>query len=235
VFGRWLGDLLGIATIKQQLHSSRAGALWSTVGLGVVVSVCAPCNNGWMSQLESDFKSRFARAVTGHADTFGGRDLITLAHWSSKVALLLQVQLAGMGEATHIPQGHLSQLPTRTPLGTRVWVGTYAPMMRPVFWQGIPMSPANLPLDPDAPRLGYLMLITIGSLLIVVLSLEDLGDEAFDTEGLPRTAFRPVWPLPSGTLKWPDGLILNDNGLATFWPPTRFAVRANPRPSRHRV
>lgn len=226
IFGRWLAELLGVTAANLRVFSSRDGPLWSTVGLGVVVNVCATCNNGWMSRLEGAFKARFSRAILGHLDTFDGPDLTTLAHWGAKTSLLLQIQLAGMGEATHIPVGHARQLPEATPPHTRVWIGTYAPMTRPVFWQGVPMSPAGVPLGPAAPRIGYLTLLTIGRLLLVILSLEDTVDEEFQTEGLPLAAFRPVWPLPASPVKWPDGLILNDNGIATLWPPRTFTVRA---------
>jgi hypothetical protein len=81
------------------------------------------------------------------------------------------------------------------------------------------MSPADQPLGPEAARVGYATLVTVGHLLLVVLAMdEDQGDE-FAAEGLPDAAFHPVWPLPTDPVAWPDGLVLNDDGIATCWPP----------------
>jgi hypothetical protein len=55
VFGRWLAELFGVRTQPVMTFSSRDGALWSSRGFEVVVDVCAACNQGWMSNLESAF------------------------------------------------------------------------------------------------------------------------------------------------------------------------------------
>ncbi len=61
--------------------------------------------------------------------------------------------------------------------------------------------------------------MTVGHLLIVVLGMDqELGDE-FTAVGLPGAAFRPVWPLPPEPVRWPEGLVLNDHGIVTLWPP----------------
>lgn len=219
VFGRWLADLLGVRNQRVTAHSSRGGALWSSRGIEVVVTVCASCNQGWMSDLESEFAATFSDVILGRAAVLDAAALTTLAHWATKTALMLEPQLRGTGNQTHRPRGHPAQLPAGPPPGSRVWLGAYAPRTRLVFWQGVPMSPAGKPLRDDSPRIGYATLMTVGSLLIVVLVMDrDLGDE-FEAEGMPRAAFRSVWPLPEEAIRWPDGLILNDNGIATFWPP----------------
>jgi hypothetical protein len=46
-------------------HSSRGGTLWSSRGIEVVVTVCATCNHGWMSDLESEFAAAFLIARIG--------------------------------------------------------------------------------------------------------------------------------------------------------------------------
>jgi hypothetical protein len=192
----------------------------------VVVSVCTDCNNGWMSRLEEAFKARFAPAIQGQTDTFDEQDLSTLAHWASKTALLLQMQLAGLGEATHIPGGHMRQLPTRTPDNTCVWIGAFAPATRLVFWRGLPMAPVGARLSADSPRMGYLTLLTVGHLAVVVLSLDDVGDPDFETEGLSPSLLTLVWPSPDAPIAWPQGEVIDDLSLKAMWPPRRFAIRS---------
>jgi hypothetical protein len=217
VFAKWLSDLFGVTKRPVRMFSSREGALWPTRGLGTVVSVCATCNNRWMSDLEDATQARFSAAVLGEPSTFTAPDLTTLAHWAAKTALMLQPHLAGMGEVTHIPTGHLSALPHGTPSGTRVWLGAYGPLTRYVYWQHVPMEFAS---EPRTNRwTGYATLMTVGHILLVILGLDAEHGDDFTVEGMPGVAFRPVWPLPVEPVRWPDGLILNDTGIATFWPP----------------
>lgn len=219
VFGRWLAELLGVRHQPVTTFSSRDGALWSSRGLEVVVDVCASCNQGWMSNLESAFSAAFSGPILGHPAVLDRAALSTLVHWATKTALMLEPHLGGTGNVTHRPRGHSALLPSGPPPGSRVWLGAYSPRTRHVFWQGVPMSPADQPLGPDAARIGYATLVTVGHLLMVVLAMDDeLGDD-FTVEGLPDVAFRLVWPPPAEPVRWPDGLILNDQGIATFWPP----------------
>lgn len=201
------------------MYSSRGGKLWSGQGLDTVVGVCASCNNGWMSDLEATFQSVFTKSILGQAATFTSADLTTLAHWATKTALMLQPHLAGMGEVVHVPTGHLLTLPNGTPAGTRVWLGAYWPRTRFVFWQHAPMS-----VDAGSPTIaspwnGYVTLMTVGHLMLVVLGMDAEHGDDFTVEGLSELAFHPVWPDPPQAFQWPDGLVLNDNGIATFWPP----------------
>jgi hypothetical protein len=224
VFGRWLANLLGAGDQTITTYSSRDGALWSSHGFEVVVNVCAACNHGWMSDLESEFAKRFASVIGGHAAEIDHAALTILAHWAAKTALMLEPHLRGLGNITHRPSGHPPQLPHGPPPGSRVWLGAYAPRTRFVFWQGVPMSPADRPLGPNSSRNGYATLITAGNLLVVVLAMDhDLGNE-FEAQCLPAAAFRLIWPLPSKPVRWPEGLILNDEGIATFWPPQPGAL-----------
>lgn len=137
------------------MFSSRQGRMWTSHGLGTVVGVCAKCNDGWMSDLEHRFRSRFRTAVLGHSETFAAPDLAMLAHWSAKTAIMLQSHLAGMGEATHVPSRHLTALPHGAPQGTRVWLGAYAPLTRYVFWQNVPMMPGIRPPGANPSWNGY--------------------------------------------------------------------------------
>jgi hypothetical protein len=219
VFGRWLADLLGVRAQPVTTFSSREGALWSSRGFEVVVDVCAVCNQGWMSNLESAFSAVFSSPILGHPAVLDGAALSTLAHWATKTALMLEPHLAGTGNVTHRPLGHSALLPLGPPPGSRVWLGAYAPRTRYVFWQGVPMSPADQPLGPDATRIGYATLMTVGHLSMVVLAMNGEQGDEFTAEGLPGAAFRLVWPLPVDPVPWPEGLILNDQCIAAFWPP----------------
>jgi hypothetical protein len=61
--------------------------------------------------------------------------------------------------------------------------------------------------------------MTVGHLTMVVLGMDAEHGDEFTVEGLPGLAFHPVWPNPPERFPWPDRLVLNDNGIATFWPP----------------
>ncbi len=221
VFGNWLSELFGISKHPIALFSTKGGRLWASRGFGTVVDVCARCNNGWMSAIEGRFQTAFSRAILGHPATFTEAGLATLAHWSALKAITLQPHLAGMREESHVPIGHVASLPFGTPAGTRVWLGAYTPVTRYVFWQNVPMGLSHRPPSGDSSWTGYIMLMTVGHLMVVVLGLDaEYGDD-FTVIGLPDGVFRPVWPLTGGTFEWPQsgGLILNDRGIATFWPP----------------
>ena len=218
VFARWLSDLFGVASHPITLYSSRGGKLWSARGLDTVVSVCATCNSGWMSELEVAFRAVYKDAILGYPRTLNGADLTTLAHWATKTALMLQPHLSGMGEVVHVPTGHRRALPRGTPPGTRVWLGAYAPRTRYVFWQHAPMALARQPAG-DSTWAGYVTLMTVGNLMIAVLGMDREHGDAFTVEGFSEDAFVSVWPNPPDTLQWPHALVLNDRDIAAFWPP----------------
>jgi hypothetical protein len=220
VFGKWLSKLLGVSNHPVALFSTKGGRLWASRGLGTVVEVCDTCNSGWMSALEGRFQRAFGRAILGHPGTFSETDLTILAHWAALKAITLQPHLAGLHEETHVPIGHMASLPLGTPPGTRVWLGAYTPVTRYVYWQQAPME-LNRPPSGDSRWNGYVKLMTIGHLMLVVLGLDAENGDDFTVAGLPNGVFRPVWPPIGGSIEWPQpgALILNDRGIATFWPP----------------
>jgi hypothetical protein len=77
------------ATVESGEHG---GVLrrWSSRQLNLVTKrVCASCNNGWMSRLETDAQPLLMTMLRGHRRTFyrGGQE--TLAGWAIKTALAL--------------------------------------------------------------------------------------------------------------------------------------------------
>lgn len=171
-----------------------------------------------ITNLEGDFALAATEAILGRKVMFDAPALRTIAQWAGKTALMLQDHLEDLGNVTHRARGHLAALPLGPPSGTEVWLGAYGPRTRFVFWQGVPMSLPGPDGRPTEEHVGYATLITVGHLVLVILAI-DAEQGNTEAAGLLPIAFHQAWPIPEHLLAWPDGLVLNDLGIARLWPP----------------
>lgn len=127
VLPRWLGDLLpgdGHFTITRQgeLGETRT---YKDSSLGIVTrSVCAACNNGWMSELEGRAKPLLEPLISGHARTLTPTDQMALALWATKTSIsLLYASKAPEGaEILH----RAAVFDGRVPPNTGIWLAAYS-------------------------------------------------------------------------------------------------------------
>jgi hypothetical protein len=119
---QWLIDHLDVRRkeIAPALHEAETGMLVGrrqhTVSRFLAGSVCATCNNGWMSELERRTKPILIRLIADQHELAGLTDLerLTIARWTLKTAAVMN-RVGPPGdpeypEARPIPDEHLRSL-----------------------------------------------------------------------------------------------------------------------------
>ena len=171
VFARWL---------VTQVHGARLTASTGPFRISrVIATVCAECNAGWMSALESSFRRAvFARPRAG---TLQAPDRITLSRWFTKTAVLLAH--AHGGEL--IGAAQRAQLVTGMPDDVEVFL---ARRRRP---------PQRLDFTLEATNGG-----DPGSLRSVTVLVDDLVAHVAARGALASRHGTRLWPLRSHLLRW---------------------------------
>lgn len=125
VWPQWLQDSLNCRDdVRALVHRSISGGVSSrrvqNTASMVLGGVCAECNNGWMSELETRTVPVIGRMLSEERrPTLTGEDATTLALWSFKTAIVLN---ASSNYRRIVPDVHFRHLyDTRSiPLGVFV-------------------------------------------------------------------------------------------------------------------
>lgn len=190
--------------------------------MGVKVNaVCKPCNEGWMSDLETAATPIVRPLVLGHTIELTEPDLETLARWAVKTAMVfdLVTPLNGRPYYTDEERSRLRAspgLPDGQPL---VWLAGYV---------GANLATAvdhriyfHLADDPTRTAVeGYHNTITVGQFAFQVLSVRHGNWDGGRLAGRVRASswdevVLQAWPLPLAG-RWPRPLQMTDAGLSAF-------------------
>jgi len=164
-----------------------------------VRSVCAECNNGWMSRLEGRASPYLLTMLRGNSRTYHGVGRTLIATWLVKTALV-----AGSRFKPALPPDFSAQLfeDQRPSHQTLVWLAATP------YWQQhqtdfrpIRMHDSDEP-PPPVPN-AYSALVSLGQIAGFVVSW--LEAEPSTTRLLTKfgPALVPVWPTTIGTATWP--------------------------------
>lgn len=178
---------------EDQRHEYPSGAATLTVR-----SVCARCNNGWMSQLEREAQPFLTTMLRDHGRTYYEHGMTVLATWFVKTALV-----SGSRFSPPLPRALYEQIRVdrRPSENTRVWLAATP------YWQHhlgdyrqIRVHPDDTPPPPE-PN-AYSAVISLGPVAGFIVSWVD---RAPDQTGIERfaSALVPVWPTTAGSAVWP--------------------------------
>lgn len=178
---------------EDQRHEYRGGPAELTVR-----SVCAGCNNGWMSRLEVEARPFLATVLRNHGRTYYEHGMSVLATWFVKTALVSGSKFPPALPRTFYEQVRAHRQPSQS---TRVWLAATP------YWQQhyldyrqirVHAEDSPPPLEPNA----YSAVISMGPVAGLVVSwVERIPDMA----GIERfaPALVQVWPTDGGTAAWP--------------------------------
>jgi hypothetical protein len=180
VFARWLVRQVHGARLTPSAASRGASASAEPVRISrVIATVCAECNAGWMSALESGFRRAvFARPRVG---ALRAPDRITLSRWFTKTAVLLADAHGGaLGGAAD-----RAQLIAGMPDDVEVFLARRRrPSQRLDFAFDVATG-----RDPDAIR-------------SVAILVDDLVGHVAERGTLASRHGTRLWPLRSHLLRW---------------------------------
>lgn len=188
---------------------------WLTADSALKVkNVCSECNNGWMSQLESEAKPVLSPMILGGAVTLTATQQQKIAAWFTKCAMVFDSM--GKGEIFYdaLDRHHLRNTSDPVLDSTRIWLGMYSEP------NGIRASENHRTLMKTnlsrRPIKIHVFTMSIGHLVLQLTSLkmvhiEDLPESTLSTKGPPMIeALVLIWPANLQGVQWPPSISFND-------------------------
>jgi hypothetical protein len=185
---------------------------WQAPALNVTVrQVCASCNNGWMSRLETEAKPLLSPMIEGKAIGLSSREQVLAATWATKTAVMLSFT---HGAQPVVPASHISELfgSGEPPASTHVWIAAYEGE-----WSGW-YSGDVIGIGPPSKTegLAYCATMVVGHLVFQVLG-HDLAEpiEPLSAPEADRLSVQ-LWPPQSTLVSWPPRFAILDGWLDLF-------------------
>ncbi|WP_181762638.1 hypothetical protein [Pseudarthrobacter sp. B4EP4b] len=223
VFGQWVSKI-GLDLSPARHHAGALNGLPRDMGVQPpyrlqVKNFCAPCNNGWMSQLEKAAQRVLTPFILGKPGTIAVEDQAVIAMWAQKTALTAMLLSSekrrdeGYGLAPSEYTALYKQRERMQPLdASRIWVGKYAGTdgfsgvrVTPLVMR-VPWSP-----EPDVPQ-GYALTIVLGQLVIQGLRFTS---PALEVDVTTELQMPQLWPS-SAALQWPGGQPCTEESFLSF-------------------
>lgn len=222
----WLGKALPVNNsylIKHEYDASGVPTFQSKtftrpILRQTVKETCAPCNNGWMSQLETRVKPILGRLVVGHPAVFDAASLHDLRRWAAKTHIMrAQLDRDGFPMPPDVRAAVMED--SKDLAGWVVWLGSGSLNgVRHRNW-----SMTSSPGRGDSPIFLSQTALSLGRFMMATAYVSHPGlrqdfvsffQTIIDYGNLPVVRLSSsdpffVWP-PSGSLKDAQNLILAD-------------------------
>jgi hypothetical protein len=164
-----------------------------------IKSVCAPCNNGWMSRLEEHTKPLLVPMLEGRRRVYTEREQATVATWAVKTSLV-----AGSKFVSRIPsQFYTDFFDSRRPLAScLVWMGA-TPWQQTTSLDYRPIKVWADGMEPDDFN-AYGSTLGVGHLALHVLAwrADRPPTQQIEDEFVNRRRLLQIWPQ-QGRKEWP--------------------------------
>jgi hypothetical protein len=207
VLPHWLNDL-GLDP-EPSLH--QAGPLnkvprqWSAKPFKTTVKlVCAACNNGWLSTLESTAKPVLAPLIRGEFRRLPYDDQTLIAAWTCKTALVSLLAAAEKNKPGVPPSEYTTLYDQRDrmepPPYSQYWIGTFTGdrSAASIWVTPFVIEAIGARSSPDIPA-DYAMTLVLGRLLVQGVRFTQ---PTLQVELVTERGFLGIWP-PADTFPWP--------------------------------
>lgn len=185
----------------EHMHAGRPATL-------TVRSVCAECNNGWMSQVEDRAQPFIETMLRGHARTYYDDGRTRLATWLVKTALVAGSKFEPRLDPAFYDDLWVTRRPTDR---TLVWLAA----TNDRYFHYTDYRPMRLEIDGEPPPIepnAYTAVIAVGEFAGFVVSWR-YGSPPLDGVARFTDALTRVWPLDGHPARWPPRLRLDFDGL----------------------
>jgi hypothetical protein len=180
-------------------------------------AACAPCNNGWMDDIDRAAEQIVEPMVVGHKATVRlFHDQKAVARWVSQVAILMdQTQIQQVVPAEIARRFHDDQEPLA---GMTVWLARTGMDWSVEGWQRAWVLTTGTHSE-TAPR-PNMSLFTFRIVNLVVQALVPLDDAAQRTFGVSRGEnmrfLRQIWPSRYAPVSWPPPVTIRPDTVEAF-------------------
>jgi hypothetical protein len=183
-------------------------------------AVCSACNNGWMSNLETDFETACGPMILGSSSSLDANAQGIAATWAIKTALLLELAWRYLDTATYAPASHFAYLyehHSAPPNDALVWIAAVDAEAKQLAW-----SKAASFSDPSGEPDAYLATVAVGYLVLQIFG-RDIRPSDPATVREPhrmavtpqplRSFFEQIWPIQHVLVSWPPRSIFAAGSL----------------------
>ena len=220
VFGQWVSRI-GLDLAPMRHHAGPLNALPRDMGeqppfRQTVKSFCAPCNNGWMSNLETVAQRVLTPLILDEPGTITLEDQAAIATWVQKTALTAMLLSSkeqrenGYGLSPSEYRALYERRELMQPLEfSQFWVGRFKGING---FSAVRVTPLTVRIpgfpEPALPQ-GYAMTVVVGALLLHGVRFTTPGLQADTTTdlGMPQ-----LWPSDT-SVTWPAGRTCTEKSL----------------------
>lgn len=162
--------------------------------------VCTRCNNGWMSDLETEAEPILSRLMSDEAADLSPTDQAVIATWVTKTLLVVQFALPST-IADEMVEMRRELFARSEPLpGSRIWIARYGGDGRwPVVLHQHGLKFQSSKGDEEDFKL-FDAVVAFGPLVFLFYGRFDLAALPMQTRG--TTELRPIWPALAD-VRWP--------------------------------
>lgn len=177
-----------------------------------IKAVCEPCNNGWMSRLETENKSLIGGLLNDLSVPLDTSQQTSLARWTVKTAMVLDAVTKERKRFYAKSECENLYLNSVIPDRTTVWLGRY-------FRSSLSLDGTEVWIDlPGTPKVAKVCVTTIvvGHLAIQSVTTHVLPEHK-DKEIKGPISVVPgtllvIWPASSRPVSWPPRVPFTDSG-----------------------
>lgn len=222
-FSNWINKVLtpeavgsDLSMERTILHGPQAGTAntWPVkeVASHTVAVVCKPCNEGWMSQLETQVRPLIEPMILGQTATLTSDQQITVATWAAlKTAVF---------EHVWTDQPVLTAQDRRLIMDHNMPPASMQVRLAAVESQGIPLQArARGYARPDSGDVAYCLTLVIGCIVVQSFAGPGAGEHGFRSVGANGPDYIGIYPPQLGNVQWPPAAVLNDTTLVGFTDP----------------
>lgn len=179
-----------------------------------VRAVCADCNNGWMSRLESTAKPYLLPMIQGRKRALFPPAQRAVATWAVKTALVAGSKFEPRLPATFYHEFYAAGRPTAK---TRVWLGHAQHLeVHTVDWRPLKVARQGVPLEDQEPPdddNAFQAVLSVGHLAMWVVGWIDPKPDMRQVLDEFGPALTKLWPADQLRVSWPPSKIISLAGL----------------------
>jgi hypothetical protein len=203
--------VLSAAGGKREIQAEQ----WTAIPFDLQVrAVCAPCNSGWMEDLEAATRPILTPMLEDRAVELGTDDQLVLSRWAT-MAIMVAQHTHPLDQRTiggdRFQRFHwLRELPR----GAQIWIGRYdgsGPWPTNYQHLALHISEPHGP-SPARPN-GYLTAFSIGYVAFVYYGHDMENGPSWHSSSAQDLFLNPIWPSPGKTVRWPPPGLLEADGL----------------------
>ncbi len=182
--------------------------------------VCKSCNEGWMSDLETEASRIMGALIDDHSRFFSADDQVLISTWACKTAMVVDSVTAGKKRFLFFRDNERLDMRFHRaiPRGTTVWVGRY-------LSSGLGAdSGACYYRLPDCLHAytGFLSTVVMGSLAVQTLTMRAPAEYRYRAISLTpapgpwNEIVSVIWPIKNASVYWPPILGFDDSVFSTI-------------------